>query len=83
MSIHLAPLYLLVPSVSSIMYSSLPFSAALSLNFAPAETSSSTFPVKIAVSENDVVICPVLILPIITTAKMRESSATPKAVYII
>ena len=44
------------------MYSNLP---SLSLNFAPAETSSSTFLIKIAVCENDVVICPVLFLAII------------------
>ena len=63
------------------MYSSLPSSAALSLNFAPAETSASTFLVKIAVSENDVVTSLVLFLAIIMMAKMSEIRATPKAVY--
>jgi len=80
-SVHLSPPYSLVPFVYSNMYSSLPSSAALSLNFAPAETSSSTFLVKIIVFENDVVISPVLFLAIILTATTSESRAIPKAVY--
>jgi hypothetical protein len=75
------PLYSLVPSVYSTMYSSLPSFAALSINFAPAETSSSTFLIKIAVSENDVVISPVLFLAIIMTATTSEIRAMPNAVY--
>ena len=57
--IHLPPPYSLVLLVYSTVYSSLPPFTALSFNLAPAEISSSKFLIKIAVSENDVVICPV------------------------
>jgi hypothetical protein len=39
------------------------------------------FLINMAVSENDVVIAPVLFLAIIMVATMREIRATPKAVY--
>ena len=67
--------------IYSTVYSSLPSSAALNINFVPAETSPSTFLVKITVSENDVVISPVLFFAIIITATMSEIIAIPKAVY--
>ena len=41
------------------------------------------FLVKIAISENDVVICPVLFLPIIMMAKMCEIKAMPKGAQIL
>ena len=72
--------YALVPSVYTSVYPSLPSSAALSLNFAPDETSSSMFLVKITVSQNDVVISPVLFLAIIMIATMSEIRVIPKAV---
>jgi len=75
------PPYSLVPSIYTTVYPSLPSSAALSLNFAPDETSPSTFLVKITVSQNDVVISPVLFLAIIRTATTSEIKAMPKAVY--
>ena len=68
-------------SVYSSLYSSLPSSAALSLNFAPAETFSSTVLVKATVFENDVVTFPVLFLAIIMMAITSEIRVTPKAVY--
>ena len=72
-----------VPSVYSSVYRSLPSSAVLSLNFAPTEISSLKFLVKRTVSQNEVVIFPVLFLAIIITAIMSEIRATPKAVYKI
>ena len=74
----------LIPSVFTCIIGLLDYvfkSTAFSLNFAPAKTSSSTFLVKIAVSENDVVICPVLFLDIIMTGKTSEIRATLKTVY--
>jgi len=65
---------------STSMYSSSPSFATLSLNFAPDETSPSTFLVKTTVSQNDVVISPVLFLAIIMTATTSEIKAIPKAV---
>ena len=70
----------LVPSFYTSVYPSLLSSAALSLNFASDETSPSTFLVKITVSQNDVVIFPVLFLAIIMTATMSEIRVMPKAV---
>jgi hypothetical protein len=67
--------------VCSSVYSNSPPFTALSLNFAPAETSLSTFLVIIAVCENDVVISLVLFLAIIMMAVTSEIRATPKAVY--
>jgi len=78
---RLTPSVFICPSIYSTIYPSLPSPATLSINFAPAETSSSTFLIKIAVSENDVVISPVLFLVIIMTAAISEIRATPKAVY--
>ena len=79
--IHFPPPYSFVPSVYTTVYPSLPSSATLSINFVPPNTSPSTFLVKITVSENDVVVSPVLFLAIITTATISEIRAIPKAVY--
>ena len=82
---HCPPLlYSLVPSVYSSVYSNLPSSGALSLNFAPAETSESAstskFLVKIIVSENEVVISPVSFVVIMMTATPSEIRTMPKAI---
>lgn len=77
----LIPSVFIYAIVFSSMYPSLPPSAALNLNFALAETSLSTFLIKVAVSENEVVMCPVLFLSIILTATMSEGRAMPRPVY--
>ena len=78
-------LYSLVPSVYTSVYSSLLSFSALSLNFAPAETSESAstfkFLVKLTVSENEVVISPVLFVVIMMTATPSEIRAMPKVIY--
>jgi len=79
-SIHALHIHFL-PSVYTSVYLSLPSSAAPSLNFAPDETSPSMFLVNIIVSENDVVISPVLFLAIIMMATTSEIRVMPKAVY--
>ena len=81
-SLRFPPPYSLVPLVYLSVYPSSPSSAALSLNFAPAEKSSFMFLIEIAISENGVVIYPVrLFLAIVMTEITSEIRAMPKAVH--
>ena len=80
-SLRFPPPYSLVPLVYLSAYPSSPSSTALSLNFAPAEKSSFMFLIEIAISENGVVIYPVLFLAIVMTEIISEVRAMPKAVY--
>ena len=49
------------------------------IRFLPGGT--TTFLAKLAVCENDVVICPVLFFAIITAARINENKAMPMAAY--